>query len=268
MGQCSGTVALPIISACGQECCIIPSAVLSTHTGGFSGFTFRDLSEDIPLIEKHWRSEEIKFDCIYTGYLGSTSQIAYVKSIIGTCLKEGGKVIVDPAMADNGKLYGNFGMDYVKEMRTLCAMADVVIPNITEASLLTDKPYMEKYGQDYVYSLVEALKGLGSRAVLMTGVGYADGKTGVLADGPEGRYYYEHDYLRTEIKPNGWHGTGDVYASAFAGAWAGGKSMEEAARVAADYVVECIKETLDAPEHWYGVRFERAIPWLIKALEN
>ncbi|MBO5480049.1 MAG: phosphomethylpyrimidine kinase, partial [Clostridia bacterium] len=128
LGQCSLTVALPIISACGIETCVLPSAVLSTHTGGFSGYTFRDLTEDMPLIEKHWQKEKITFDAIYTGYLGSAKQIDYVKSIFKTCASETAKKIVDPAMADNGKLYIGFDAAFVEKMKELCAEADVLLP--------------------------------------------------------------------------------------------------------------------------------------------
>lgn len=138
MGQCSLTVALPIISACGVETCVLPSAVLSTHTGGFTGFTFRDLTEDMPSINNHWQKEGIKFDAVYTGYLGSAKQIEYVKEIVATSKKEAAPFIVDPAMADNGKLYAGFDDAFVQEMKELCRVADYVLPNITEACLLTD----------------------------------------------------------------------------------------------------------------------------------
>ena len=138
VGQCSLTVALPILSAAGLETCILPSAVLSTHTAGFTGFTVRDLTEDIPAIAAHWKKENIAFDAVYTGYLGSTEQIAYVKEIFASLLKEGGLTIVDPAMADNGALYPAFDKAYVDAMKTLAFTADIILPNITEACFLTD----------------------------------------------------------------------------------------------------------------------------------
>ena len=150
MGQCSLTVALPIISACGVETCVLPSAVLSTHTGGFTGFTFRDLTEDMPSINNHWQKEGIKFDAVYTGYLGSAKQIEYVKEIVATSKKEAAPFIVDPAMADNGKLYAGFDDAFVQEMKELCRVADYVLPNITEACLLTDTEYKEEYDRVYI----------------------------------------------------------------------------------------------------------------------
>ena len=143
VGQCSLTVALPILSACGLETCILPSAVLSTHTAGFSGFTFRDLTDDMPKIQEHWQKENIKFKAIYTGYLGSVKQVGYVRNILDTMGTDDCIRIVDPAMADNGKLYSIFNDEYVKAMRELCASADILIPNITEAAFLAEVEYRE-----------------------------------------------------------------------------------------------------------------------------
>lgn len=262
VGQCSLTVALPIISACGVETGIIPSAILSTHTAGFTGFTFRDLTADIPEIEKHWIKENIKFDAVYTGYLGSTEQIDYVKSIMDTTGKDTSLNIVDPAMADNGKLYPLFNDEYVNAMKTLCAKADIVLPNITEASFLTDTEYKEEYDEAYVKLLCDKLHALGAKAVVMTGVGYKADKTGVVVSENGDMQYYEHKKIS-----KGCHGTGDVYASAFCGALMRGKSKFEASKIAADYVVKCIENTQGDESHWYGVKFETAIPDLIDMLK-
>ncbi|MBQ8345848.1 MAG: pyridoxamine kinase [Clostridia bacterium] len=263
VGQCSLTVALPIISACGIETCILPSAVLSTHTAGFQGYTFRDLTEDMPKICAHWNQEEITFDALYTGYLGSTEQIDHVKNILRTTCR--GMSIVDPAMADNGKLYPGFDTEFVAAMKTLCAEADYVVPNITEACFLTDTEYKEEYDNAYIDLLLSRLFGLGCRNVILTGVSYAKGKTGVLVaeNGANGSIsYYEHDKL-----PNSCHGTGDIYASAFVGALIRGKSPFEAAKIAADYTVCCIQETAKDPGHWYGARFEPVLGELIQMLK-
>ena len=128
VGQCSLTVALPILSACGLETCILPSAVLSTHTGGFSGYTFRDLTEDMPAIEAHWVKENIRFDAVYTGYLGSAKQIDYVKCMLRSLSKPETLAVIDPAMADNGKLYVGFDDAFVECMRTLAGEADYLLP--------------------------------------------------------------------------------------------------------------------------------------------
>mgnify|MGYP003253961687 FL=1 len=150
MGQCSLTVALPIISACGVETIILPSAVLSTHTGGFTGYTFRDLTEDIPGIMDHWEKENISFDCLYTGYLGSITQIEYVYDLKKRVVKEDGLLIVDPAMADNGSLYYGFDDAFVAQMAKLCGSADIILPNITEAAFMTGCE-LRLEGQDEAY---------------------------------------------------------------------------------------------------------------------
>lgn len=262
VGQCSLTVALPILSACGHETAILPSAVLSTHTGGFKGFTFRDLSDDIPAIQKHWQEAKIDFDAIYTGYLGSTKQVAMVKDIMNTLLRPNGKKIVDPAMADNGKLYVGFDQAYVDAMKSLCGIADIILPNITEAAMLTDSEYKDNYDSAYIDMLLEKLTKLGSKAVILTGVSFQKDKTGVIVYENGQKTYYEHKKIS-----KGCHGTGDVYASAFVGALLKDKTMFNAAKIAADYTVKCIENTYQDESHWYGAKFETAIPELIELLK-
>ncbi len=263
VGQCSLTVALPILSACGIETGIIPSAVLSTHTGGFTGFTVRDLSSDIPGIADHWKREGIDFDAFYTGYLGSVDQVDMVLDIASTLGRPGAVKVFDPAMADDGSLYGAFDQAYVEGMKRLMAKGDYILPNITEAAFLTDMPYEEEYDEAYVRELLEKLVALGAKNVVLTGVGYEPGRTGVVVYGAEGASldYYEHERIA-----QGCHGTGDVYASAFVGMLLSGKTAFEAAKIAADFTVECIKKTKDDPSHWYGVKFELAIPQLVSYL--
>ena len=261
VGQCSLTVALPILSAAGAETCILPSAVLSTHTAGFSGFTVRDLTEDIPAIAAHWRKEKIAFDAVYTGYLGSTEQIGYVKNIFGTLLRDGGLTIVDPAMADNGRLYPAFDEAYVEAMKTLAFGADIILPNITEACFLTDTEYRESYDGAYIDRLLDRLTAAGAKTIVLTGVGYAPEKTGVVVREGGRTRYYEHRKIA-----KGCHGTGDVYASAFVGALMNGFAPYEAAVLAADYTVRCIELTQGDPAHWYGVKFELALPDFLRML--
>lgn len=262
VGQCSLTVALPILSACGLETAILPSAVLSTHSVGFRDFTFRDLTEDIPAIEHHWQQEGIRFQAVYTGYLGSARQIEMVQGICRNLLVPGGKKIVDPAMADRGELYPVFDMDFVQEMKKLVGEGDIVLPNITEASLLTDTEYREEYDEEYICGLVDGIHRLGAGTVVLTGVSYDAQSTGVLVSEQGKKTYYRHELL-----DRGCHGTGDVYASSFVGAYMHGKTVPEAARIAADYTLACIKNTLDDPDHWYGVKFEPLLGELIDALK-
>lgn len=261
VGQCSLTVALPVISACGVETCVLPSAVLSTHTGGFKGYTFRDLTEDMPSIKDHWVKEGIKFDAVYTGYLGSTKQIEYVEDIMNSVGTDGSLKIVDPAMADNGNLYPGFNEEFVEAMKELCDKADYLLPNITEACFLTGVEYKTEYDREYVDELIEKLTALGCKNIILTGVSYVADKTGAVVYEKGSYSYYEHEKLS-----NGCHGTGDIYASAFVGACVRGKSAYDAAKIAADYTFECIKATAEEENHWYGAKFEPVLIKLIEAL--
>lgn len=261
VGQCSLTVALPILSACGVETGVLPSAVLSTHTAGFTGFTFRDLTDDMPGISAHWQKEGIKFDAVYTGYLGSVKQIGFVEEIMDHCGKDHCAKIVDPAMADGGKLYPLFDDEYVRGMKELCGRADIVLPNITEACFLVGAEYKESYDEAYIDGLCRDLAAIGPKTVVLTGVGYSPEKTGVVVYENGAKKYYEHKKIA-----KGCHGTGDVYASAFVGAMMNGRSAYDAARIAADYTVKCIENTQRDPDHWYGVMFETALADLMAML--
>ena len=262
VGQCSLTVALPILSACGVETCVLPSAVLSTHTAGFTGFTVRDLTEDMPAIKNHWLKEGICFDAVYTGYLGSTQQIGYVADIFAETGSEGCIKVVDPAMADNGKLYPAFDDVYVEGMKGLCAKADYVLPNITEACFLAGVEYRTSYDRAYIDLLLRKLTAIGCKNIILTGVSYAPGRTGIVVLENGNYAYYEHELL-----PNSCHGTGDIYASAFVGAFVRGNSAYDAAAIAANYTMECIRYTATLDNHWYGAAFEPVLGKLIDALK-
>jgi len=260
-GQCSLTVALPILSAAGLETVILPSAVLSTHTGGFKNFTFRDLTDDMPAIAAHWKQENISFDAVYTGYLGSAKQINYVIDIIKALSRPGAVSIVDPAMADNGRLYTGFDTAFVEEMKKLVYSADIILPNITEASFLTGLEYRETYTEEYIEAMFRKLAENGAKTVILTGVSYKPETTGVAVYENGAVNYYEHKRL-----PVGSHGTGDVYASAFSGAYLQGRSVFDAACIAADYTVKCIENTAGDENHRYGVKFEPVLPYLIERI--
>jgi pyridoxine kinase len=235
--------------------------VLSTHTAGFTGFTFRDLTDYMPPIQKHWQKESILFDCIYTGYLGSVKQVGFVKDILQTMGKENAVKIVDPAFADGGKLYSIFDLEYVNAMKTLCRVCDFLIPNISEACFLTRLPYKEEYDDKYIKELLSALHLLGAKFVVLTGVSLAKEKTGVVVPSGDKAEYYEHEKIA-----QGCHGTGDVYASAFTGALMKGFSAFDSAKIAADFVVDCIRFTGADEQHWYGVKFEPMLGSLIQTL--
>ncbi len=263
VGQCSLTVALPVISACGIETGILPSSVLSNHTGGFSGWTFRDLTDDMPKILERWLTEKISFDAFYTGYV-SKAQIPYILDIMEKTAREGALRIVDPVMADHGKLYAGFDEDFPNEMKKLCKGADVIMPNLTEAAFLLGQPYIgEGYDKDFIEKTCRDLHKLGSKNVIITGVSFEEDKLGVaLYDGSKVEYYF------AEKQNVSAHGTGDLYASVVAGSLLRGKSLLEAGSLAADVVVEAIKQTVSDKDHWYGVKFEKALPYLIRRLAD
>lgn len=263
VGQCSLTVALPILSACGLETCILPTAVLSTHTGGFKGFTFHDLCAEIPKITEHWKNEKITFDAVYTGYLGSCEDVNYVIEIADKLMSDGAKLIVDPAMGDNGKLYTGFDEKYVEAMKTLCDKADILLPNITEACFLLGIPYPESVTEEIENMLLNGLSDRFGANVVLTGIGYADGETGVSAFVNGSKKHYSHKRIGKSF-----HGTGDIYASSFVGALMQDNDIFTSSEIAADYVVKCIENTADDESHWYGVKFETALGSLIEAVNR
>lgn len=262
-GKCSLTVALPIISAMGVECAIIPTAVLSTHTGGFKGFTFRDLSEDIPKIAEHWMRESLAFDGVYTGYLGSPEQAQMICDF--TDMFKPGLVFVDPAMADNGKLYAGFTDEIVAAMAKLCSRADMIVPNLTEATLMLGEEFRRpgEYDEEYVRSILKKLTDMGAKAATLTGIVLDGAHQGAVAyDSGTGEFT---SYFAENL-PMQCHGTGDVFSSAMFGALMRGKNNRDAIKIAVDFTVDCMKHTFGDKEHWYGVKFEECIPSLVKMI--
>lgn len=265
VGKCSLTVALPIISALGIETAIIPTAVLSTHTM-FNNFTFKDLSDQIEPITKHWESENIGFDTIYTGYLGSIGQIAIIADLFQKFKTQDNLIVVDPAMADNGKLYPAFDEVFAKTMAKLCAKADIIVPNITEASFMTGMEYKKSYNENYIKEMLKKLSDLGSKISILTGVGFEEGFTGVMGYDRENDefFYYKHDLIDTC-----YHGTGDIFSSTLVGAMANNLTWKEAIPVAADYTAKSIQLTINDPNgRDYGVNFEQAIPFLLERIKK
>ncbi len=264
VGKCSLTVALPIISAMGIEAAIIPTAVLSTHTM-FSGFTVKDLTDQIKPITDHWKKEGITFDAMYTGYLGSFEQIDLMKEMADSFVKEGSLLFVDPAMADNGKLYPAFNEEFAKYMATLCAKADIIVPNITEACFMLGEEYKEKYDESYVKELLKKLTALGAKIAILTGVSFEEGTTGVMGYDSVNDEYYHYTHKK---QSRSYHGTGDIFSSTCLGGIVRGLSWKDAARIAADYTSESIRLTIEDPKgNDYGVNFEEAVPYLLESLK-
>ncbi len=265
VGKCSLTVALPIISACGVETAVIPTAVLSTHTA-FKNFTFHDLTADMPDIIDVWEKENIIFDGIYTGYLGDKKQVEIVCGIFDKFKKENNFLLVDPVMADFGNLYKGFDLSFVQEMKKLCGKADIIVPNLTEASFILDIPFIkEGYSEEYIKDVLKKLTDLGCNTAILTGISFTPDTLGVYAyNKAEDRYF---SYFNKHL-PYTFHGTGDVFASTVCGALAKGKTVDIALKIAVDFTVECIEKTVQNPAHnWYGVDFETAIPKLVELIK-
>ena len=263
LGKCSLTVALPIISAMGVETAIIPTAVLSTHTM-FSRFTVKDLTDQIAPVTEHWKEENLDFDAIYTGYLGSFEQIDLMKDMFDKFRTDSNIIFVDPAMADNGKLYPAFDEAFAKHMATLCAKADFLVPNGTEASFMVGMEYKVEYDEAYIKEMLQKLSALGAKVSILTGVSFREGMTGVMGyDSTKDEYFfYEH-----KKHPYSYHGTGDIFSSTCIGAMMNGFDWKEAVKIAADYTAECIRLTReDGKLQWYGVHFEQAVPYLLKRI--
>ena len=265
VGKCSLTAALPVISAMGVEACPLPTALLSCHTA-FDHFSFLDLTEEIPKIEQAWQEENLTFDTIVSGYLGSVRQIELVKELgkrfraDPDCLQ-----IVDPAMADHGKLYAGFDCSFVEAMKGLCRSADVIVPNLTEACLLTGTEYTGEMEESFCRELLEKLAEAGCHRILLTGYQEADG-IGVLSLHRENGKNVFRKYLNERL-PGSYHGTGDIFASVLSGALTLGKSLEEAQELAVDFTLECIRKTAEDPQRRkYGVSFEQALPFLWQRL--
>ena len=265
VGKCSLTVALPIISAMGLECSIVPTAVLSTHTQ-FSDFTFRDLTDDMEPIKEHWKKEDFKFDAIYTGYLGSKRQIDIVADYFDTFKRDDNVIIMDPAMADNGQLYAGFDEVFAKEMSKLCGKADIILPNISEASLMLGVKYPgEDASIDEVKDLLLKLAKFGPKHAVITGVELDDGTFGFLGYDTEKKEFYCYGNEKVDMKS---HGTGDVFASTFTGALMNDKSVYEALKIAADFTRASILNTYNDPDSVdYGVNFENEIPFLVDLIK-
>jgi pyridoxine kinase len=257
-GKCSLTVALPIISSAGIETSVIPTAVLSTHTGGFTGYTYCDLTSDILPIVSHWQTLNLKFDAVYTGFLGSFEQIDIVSEIFDRLKTDDNLIVVDPVMADNGKLYALFGDDFPQGMKKLCAKADIIVPNVTEACLLLEKPYKPgPYEVPYIEDILRALAALGPKQVILTGISFDDTQLGAASlDTTSGKI----DYALSQRIEGLYHGTGDVFASTLVAGLLTGHDLSRSVQIAVDFTVKSIIRTKEAgTDIRYGVNFEAGL---------
>ncbi len=264
-GRCSLTAALPIISACGCECTVMPTAVLSTHTGGFNGYTFTDLTRELLGIAEHWKTENITFDGIYTGYLGSLEQLDIVSHIIDMYKTPSTKVIIDPVMGDMGKLYALFDDDFAKGMAKLCSKADIIMPNLTEAAYMTEVEYRHPpFDKEYIDSVLTALTGLGVPEVILTGVAYDEKTLGAVMRTENA----DHSCFTDKIQGM-YHGTGDVFGSAFCGAYIRGLSAEESLDIAVKFTARTIALKFEqGTDVRSGVPFELCLDYLISQINK
>lgn len=265
VGKCALTVALPVLSVMGVEACPLPTAVLSAHTM-FPDVAIRDLTEEMPRFSAHWQAQNIRFDAICTGYLASDRQVELTAELFRTFGGDGVRIIVDPAMAEGGKLYTGFTPDFPDKIAALCAQADVITPNITEAALLTQRPYPgEDCGAETAMTFARELTELGPACAVVTGVRFPDGKIGAVGyDRKTGK-----GFAKTSERVGGkYHATGDLFCAALTGGIARGLSTERAVSLAADFVCECLRGTPPEREDAYGPCFETALPWLAKELQT
>jgi len=255
VGKCSLTIALPVISALGIETNVLPTAILSTHTGGFQDFTFRDLTTDMLPIVKHWQTLDLQFSGIYSGYLGNVEQIHIVEQILNELKKEDTLIFIDPVMGDAGKLYSKFSEEFPKKMRTLCKRADVLIPNMTEACLLLNRPYLKSpYTQEDIDEILIALSALGAEIVCLTGISFTEKEIGaVMYDKKTGKRYEAFNKKISGF----YHGTGDLFASILFGCIVQKMSLDVALQLAVDFTMESIARTQKAQtDTRFGVQFE------------
>lgn len=260
IGKCSLTVALPIISASGVETAIIPTTVLSTHTA-FNDFTFRDLSSDIPLISEHWKKEKFQFDAIYTGYLGNEEQIKLVMDFIKSFNHKETFIVIDPAMADNGKLYPGFDNKFVLKMKELCSYGDIIVPNLTEACLILGREYKQNFTVKEIEEMMYELSKI-SKIVVVTDITIGN-KIGVMCYNGENFY----SYMRKKI-PGKYHGGGDVFASSLVGCLCNNININDSLKIAVDFTWESIKETYKENINSYGLNFENKLQYYINKINK
>jgi len=264
-GRCALTVIIPAMSALGIQVCPVPTALLSTHTGGFTDFVFRDLSSDIRPTFDHWAGLDIRFDCIYSGFLGSFEQIGIVKSVLGE-YPHPAMHIVDPVMGDDGVLYSTYTQKMAENMRILISMADLVTPNFTECCILTGRRYSEGLiDENEAIRCVKELAGLGAKTAVLTGLRIKDGYFTNLA------FESETGKVSTVLcprLPGSYPGTGDLFTSVLGGLRIIGYPLEKALRLTTEYLFETIALTgkLGTPIR-EGVALERTLPSLMRLVK-
>ena len=263
-GRCSLTVIMPILSCMGIQVCPLPTAVLSTHLGGFTQVAFCDFTEHMPYFYQHWKREGIDFDCIYSGFLASEEQIDTVSHFIEEFSANHPLVLVDPVMGDEGKLYSVYTPQMQEHMKRLISKADIITPNFTEACLLLGEPYTEQVvAADLLKEWLRRLADFGPSVVIMTGIS-TDGNQimNIAYEQNTGSFWQ----VLSEHIPAKYPGTGDVFASILTGALLSQYSVPAAMQLAANFVAKAIKTTYEAGTPTReGVLLEKSLPWLVQA---
>ena len=259
-GKCSLTVAISILGAAGLETCAVPTAVLSAHTG-FKGYTFCDLTENILPAASHWKDLNLKFDGIYSGYLGSKEQIECVCQVMD--MFDVGIKLIDPVMGDDGVLYDGFEPEFCEEMKKLIKKADVIVPNVTEGCLLTGIEYKHEHSKEYIAEIIKELTKICDASIIITGINSKEDKISTAVFDRGQLTYIENDKQRAV-----YSGTGDVFASTFMASLMLGKSLIDSARLASDFVGECIELTKKtSSSRHYGINFELNTKSLLEKLD-
>ncbi len=263
VGKCSLTVALPILSAMGVAVAALPTAILSTHTGGIAGFTYRDLTDEMMPIASHWQSLSLPFDALYSGWLGSARQNALVMKIFDMFHGRGVLRLVDPVMGDHGRLYSTYTSDRVQGLVELCRMADLITPNLTEARFLLGEPYRgDRMSGAEARALCRRLTNLGPRRVVVTGIAASEGALGAAGWDSDTSAFSFHEM---PLVPGTWHGTGDIFACVLLGALLRGQALGDAVALAVRFVHGCIERTrIQGTDPRFGVDFERGLPGLME----
>lgn len=266
VGRCSLTVALPVLSAAGLHVSVLPTAVLSTHTGEFTGYTYLDLTQEMAKIYAHFQTLPLRFDGLYSGFLGSWEQLALVEDIFAHYRRADTLLLVDPVMADHGKLYATYTETLARDMGRLCRQADVIVPNLTEAAILLEASYREQPSFSQVEAMLRALhKRYGCRQAVITGI-LRDGLLGAAAYDAQSDCVFFHGQPPMD---HVFYGTGDVLASALLAGLMRGRNLPQATTLAVDFTYQSMLHTLEngLPLR-YGVAFEQAIPLLVRSLDS
>lgn len=263
-GKCALTIVLPVLSAAGVECCPIPTAVLSSHTGGLPGCVSRDLTEEIPGFIRQWEALGLRFDALYSGYLSSPEQGKAAEEAFRRLRGENTLILVDPVMGDGGTLYRNIQGETATAMHRLCTAADIITPNLTEAAFLLNRPYPGSCGSRQAEEWTRELCGLGPRQSILTGVCGENGQLGAAAYDRETNTFYTAFAPR---EPGNFHGTGDLFSSVLLSSLLLARSLPESLSIAVEFTALCIRRTLERKlDPLYGVAMEDCLPELIRVL--